>query len=391
MIEQTDRRSVAGLDGTWLTANGIGTARLGGGFRADDADVELWHSPLRVRREQLVGAQISERNFFLRGEQEWALGDVLRIQGGLRVDYFVFDVADRLDGRTDTNLPHASGVAHQALVSPKLNTVIMPVSGLEIFLNAGTGFHSNDARDVVLDTRVDELSRAWRAEGLSAAEIDDRLTERNIDPRHREADTLPRAVGAEVGMRVRSPGGRIHVTAALWRLDLEREFVFVGDAGTTEASGRTRRIGLDTSVRIALTDWLGADADVNLSNGRYVDEMNGEDRIPLAPRITSTGGLTARHPSGVDAAIRVVFVGDRPANETNSVTAEGYSLVNVATKYNWRDITLSVELENLLGVDWNEAQFDTESRLHGEVVPVSELHFTPGNPRNVTLGMTYRF
>ncbi|NJN35458.1 MAG: hypothetical protein HC817_15570 [Saprospiraceae bacterium] len=37
-------------------------------------------------------------------------------------------------------------------------------------------------------------------------------------------------------------------------------------------------------------------------------------------------------------------------------------------------------VENLLNSRWNEAQFDTESRLQGEAAPVSELHFTPGTP-----------
>jgi hypothetical protein len=47
--------------------------------------------------------------------------------------------------------------------------------------------------------------------------------------------------------------------------------------------------------------------------------------------------------------------------------------------------------ENLFDVAWNEAQFDTESRLPGEAAPVSELHFTPGNPRNVRVGVAYLF
>ena len=48
-------------------------------------------------------------------------------------------------------------------------------------------------------------------------------------------------------------------------------------------------------------------------------------------------------------------------------------------------------IENLFDVEWNEAQFDAESRLRDEVEPVSELHFTPGNPRNVRVGMAFLF
>jgi hypothetical protein len=48
-------------------------------------------------------------------------------------------------------------------------------------------------------------------------------------------------------------------------------------------------------------------------------------------------------------------------------------------------------VENLLNVEWNQAQFDTESRLSNEVEPVSELHFTPGTPFFLKGFVTYLF
>ena len=50
-----------------------------------------------------------------------------------------------------------------------------------------------------------------------------------------------------------------------------------------------------------------------------------------------------------------------------------------------------VAVDNLFDVDWNEAQFATTSRLRGERVPVTELHFTPGARRSVQLGAGVRF
>ena len=44
-----------------------------------------------------------------------------------------------------------------------------------------------------------------------------------------------------------------------------------------------------------------------------------------------------------------------------------------------------------MNVEWNEAQFDTESRMQWEIEPVSEIHFTPGNPRNIQFGLSYKF
>ena len=52
---------------------------------------------------------------------------------------------------------------------------------------------------------------------------------------------------------------------ALWRLDMEQEFVYVGDEGIVEPSGRTKREGIDLSVRYEISPWLFADVDVNLT------------------------------------------------------------------------------------------------------------------------------
>ncbi len=41
---------------------------------------------------------------------------------------------------------------------------------------------------------------------------------------------------------------------------------------------------------------------------------------------------------------------------------------------------LSVIVENLFDIEWNETQFATESRLFDEPQPVEEIHFTPGTP-----------
>jgi hypothetical protein len=46
------------------------------------------------------------------------------------------------------------------------------------------------------------------------------------------------------------------------------------------------------------------------------------------------------------------------------------------------------QIENLLSVAWNEAQFDKESRLYDETGQVYELHFTPRNPFSMQFGLT---
>ena len=396
MIEQTDDRTILGMNTEYQFTQSIHSMQLmttfGGGFRSDDIAVSLWHSPNRRRLTQRVDSGIIERNLFLWAQEELIINPKLRLQLGLRGDYFTFNVEDHLDTLSDETitLPHASGYAQQAMLNPKFNLVYSPHRSTDVFLNFGTGFHSNDARDVVIGQTILNLERTFGREGLNDAQINERLTQLNFNWAHSGIRTLPRAIGAEIGIRHRF-WDRFNIGIAGWGLELDEELVYVGDAGETEISGKSRRIGIDIEGRTQILSWLSADADVNLSIGKFVDEPSDANEIPLAPRMTSTGGLTAAHPSGFGANLRYRHIGDRPANEDNSITAAGYTVVNIELSYTLGAFKYFAAIENLFDVDWNEAQFDTESRLANEAQSVSEIHFTPGNPINIQSGISYQF
>ncbi|MDX2431294.1 MAG: TonB-dependent receptor [Bacteroides sp.] len=365
MIEQNDHRQIMGINARYSYYKSLGkvkaATRVGGSYRGDHIDLSLWKSPDRIRMSPRTDHSVVETNMAFWVEEELTFSRLFRMQFGLRGDYFVFDVTDNLDPAlvVDDGLPHGSGYEQAGILSPNLNLVLSPISWLDIYLNGGTGFHSNDARDVIYA----------QGSGLK---------------------TLPRASGAELGLRLGS-GRRFLLTMAGWYLHLEEELVFVGDEGTTEASGETRRVGIDAEFRLQLAKWMWADVDLNLSNGRYVDEPEGENYIALAPRVSSQGGINFRHPSGFEGAFRYRFIGDRPANEDNSIVARGYFIGNVILAYRIKGFRIFAQLENMLNTQWNEAQFDTESRLFNEPASVSEINFTPGNPLNVQAGISLEF
>jgi outer membrane receptor protein involved in Fe transport len=147
---------------------------------------------------------------------------------------------------------------------------------------------------------------------------------------------------------------------------------------------------LDFETRLKILSWLYGDVDLTVSTGKLRDEPKGADEIPLAPRLVSTGGLTVRH-AKYEGGLRYRHIGDRPANEGNSVTALGYTVLDLTASYRLGNYQIGLVMENLTDTDWNEAQSDMESRLRGEPAPVSDLHFTPGNPRNVRVGVSYSF
>ena len=201
---------------------------------------------------------------------------------------------------------------------------------------------------------------------------------------------LPRALGAEIGVRRTWHGASLG--AALWNIDLESELVYVGDEGVTEASGRTRRSGVDVDVRLRLAPWLFAQVDVARARGRFRDEPAGENRIPLAPTRAVMSSLIVHELGAFGGALSLRPVGDRPAQEDNAVVAQGVTSFSATGRYRVAPrVLLTGSIDNIFDVRWNEAQFATTSQLRGEPSSVTELHFTPGMPRSVTVGLEVRY
>lgn len=179
---------------------------------------------------------------------------------------------------------------------------------------------------------------------------------------------------------------------SLWGLNLESEFVYVGDEGVVEPSGKTRRLGIDFSGRYQFNDWLWADLDMNYSKGKFLDEPEDANRIPLAPVFASVGGVSLKIKNGISGRLGYRFLDDRPANESNTVRAKGYFIMDAVINYKISRFQFAITLQNILNNrNWNEAQFDTESRLQNETSSVSELHFTPGTPFNAKLSFGIQF
>jgi outer membrane receptor protein involved in Fe transport len=353
MINQTDDRLILGFNSKYVVSNGKNKFTIGAGLRQDDINNGLFSAPNRVADAAIARAKIYETATHLYAKNEFELTPKLRAEIGVRLNYFHFDVRDDLP--TDADYTNYSAKNYQVQVAPKLNLTYSLSDNYKLFFNAGRGFHSNDARSVVQDKGNQKLPDAW---------------------------------GGELGLQIK-PVPKLLISAVVWGLELDNELAFVGDDGTTENKGESRRIGLDLGVRATINDWLFADFDVNVSQGRLLEKRFGavlptDNLIPLAPNLTSTGGLTTHFPCGnsgkIEGSLRYRLVGERAANESNSVQALGYKVVDLTAFYKKSRFNIGFTVENLLNTKWNEAQFDTESRLQNEVNTVSELHFTPGTP-----------
>ncbi|MEO9872206.1 TonB-dependent receptor [Ekhidna sp.] len=354
-IRQKESRTIYGIQSTYnygtQLLKGDLTLASGVGFRYDDVNgIELSHR--RNRKETLDSialADVDELNGFAFLNATWESGKWM-INTGIRLDQFRFEEVDFLSSVYDRKS------MSQMIASPKFNVIFSPKNNWQLYAKSGRGFHSNDTRVVL---------------------------------REQNQNTLPAAWGYDLGT-VYQPIDRLFIDVAYWELRLEQEFVYVGDAGIVEPSGRTKRSGIDLGINYQALNQLFIYANFNYANPRAIDEPEGTDYIPLAPTLTSIGGLTYRG-SNFSGSIRYRNIQDRAANEDNSTIAQGYFLTDVNLSYDRPRWTATMAIENLFDVEWREAQFDTESRLADEPEPVSEIHFTPGVPFFLKAGITFKF
>jgi len=369
-VEQDDSRNIIGLNTQYSKYYHFGnistSSTFGGGMRTDVVETDLWHVEDRVRLDQRDADNIYETSTNLWFKQAFDVTDWFRFDAALRLDYFIFQDRDLqpIDTIVTADNYHPSnnsGTNYQVLPSYKVNFVFSPTSFLQLFVNNGIGYHSNDAR-VVVPTQY---------------------------------HLLPMAFAEEVGATARV-GSRAIFTTSLYMLDLTDEVTFDQDIPATVDLGPSRRMGVDFSGRVQLTKWLTADLDLNYSYNYLTNHFLGKRAdtayfLPLAPVFTSQGGLTAMDKSGISARIGYRAMSKRPADQDYSVTALGYFVVDATVAYQIKRWQLSITAENIFNTKWNEAQFATETQLRGEAEPVTQLCFTAGTPVAFKFGVSYFF
>jgi len=356
-IRQREQRHLFGYNGSYSRTHQLGawplTSTIGLQYRQDITDdTELSHT--RSRSETLERRQYGDINELNAGaylDEQLQLSPRLNLTAGVRFDVF------RDQYRNQLAAPARAERAIAGIVSPKLNLYYTASPALQFYLKSGKGFHSNDTRVVVAE---------------------------------RGRDILPAAYGTDLGI-VAKPTPRLLVQAAAWYLWLAQEFVYVGDEGVVEPSGRTRRQGLDLSLRYQLTRSLYADADFTAARPRALGADPAADHLPLAPTFTSAGGLSVLGWHRFSGSLRYRYLANRPANEDNSLVAKGYFVTDAQLNYTRSRYQLGLSVQNLLNTRWKETQFATESRLRGEATPVEEIHFTPGTPFFARLSATVFF
>lgn len=240
---------------------------------------------------------------YLQNDTRWT--EWIRTIVGLRSDLYQFDVVDLLDATQ-------SGETSAGPVCPKLSIVLGPWVDTEYYINLGTGFHTNDARNLF----------------------------NPVDP----VTPFARTQSAEVGMRTEA-FENWKTNVAVWHQAFDSELVFNAEEGELEALGPSRRYGVEWNNRIILTDRFFWDTDWAWAHARFV---NG-DRIPQSLSDIVKTGPTLQFENGVYAFLQFNYLSPRPLVEDGSAFSQGVHYANLQVGRRWGGWQASLDWFNVLG------------------------------------------
>jgi hypothetical protein len=364
-FSQMDRRTVYGLNASHafdVRVAGIETqTRVGLQTRGDDIRVGLFKTFQRDALSTVREDSVREGNIGLWADTTARWTDWLRTTVGIREDYFA--------GRVLSDTPENSGNAQASMASPKAGIVLGPWYKTEFYGNAGYGLHSNDIRGATIT--VDPI---------------DKVTPQDRVP------LLVRSKGAEIGARTKAIEG-LTSSLAVFVLDFDSELLFVGDAGTTEASRPSRRVGVEWTNKYKPVSWLTFDLDVAYTRARFTDFDLAGDRIPGAPAWIASGAITFGNETGWFGALKGRYFGPRPLVEDDSVRSQASLIFNARAGYRFDNgLKLQLDVLNLFNARTNQIEYYYLSRLPGEPIGgVADRHVHPAEPLAVRLTLAGRF
>lgn len=333
---------------------------LGAELRYDDIDtVGLLRTRERQRLDTVREDSVEQASVGLFYELAWRFTADWRAVLGIRGDYYWFDV----EGQESVN----SGDDTDSIISPKASLIYAFSETSEAYLSGGYGFHSNDARGVTITV--------------------DPATGKRVSP----VDPLVESKGAELGFKT-VWFDTWNASLALWYLELDSELLFVGDAGTTEASRPSERWGVEFNNFWAVSDVWSLEADFAWTDARFSDSAPEGDEIPGALEWVVSGAVSAQYPSGWFGSFRMRYSDGAPLVEDGSVESDGSTMANLAL--GWSDDVWRVQIDvlNALDSDDHDIDYFYASRLPDEAVDgVDDIHYHVFEPRQLRVYLSRSF
>ncbi|HEX7318037.1 MAG TPA: TonB-dependent receptor [Pyrinomonadaceae bacterium] len=280
-------------------------------------------------------------------------GGHLHVEGGLRYDYFRFNVEDKIR-------PAFSGVRGEGRLQPKASLAYTPSHAFPatVHFNYGRGISSQDARGV-----------ARRPES----------------PRVATTDFYQ--LGTSHNYK------RVSASADLFLIDNSNQQVYVPDDGSIEFAGPSRAYGFELKNSIRVTRRLAFNGGLTRVMNAFYRGTRPREYVDSAPHTVANAGLTLSDYHGFSGSLRYRHTGNYRLDPLDAaVRASGLDVFDLGvTKRLRRDLDFNLAVDNLFNKRYYETQNFFESRVRPGDEPVSRIHATPGFPFGVTIGVTYRF
>jgi len=365
-FNQRDNRAVAGgraVEGWLHSLFGFDSiTEVGVQLRHDDIHVSLFDSQARIPFATLSDDQVGETEAAVYIENTTTWTSWFRSLVGARFDAIDFDLTSR------TFAPNSGSVSdHRA--SPKLALVFGPWQQTEFFVDAGNGFHSNDARGVV--DRYDNGGQpVMRAPALAGS------------------------FGKEIGLRTEIVPG-LQSSLSVWRLDSASELVYSADSAGTEINGASKRYGVEWNNHQIINPWLLLDADLAWTHARYANANdNGAigDRIPNAVSKVASIGLSAHDLGRWSGAVKLQYIGGYPLSQDGQLRAPSSFIANLRVQRQLDASTsLSLDVLNVFDRRYFDIAYAQDYRAtpNGPIVP-DGVTVHPGESREVRLTLRWQ-
>ncbi len=371
-MEQVDRRQLYGANVAYQK-NGelFGKEvehQIGLELRYDDIDeVALYKTSSQRRLGAIRIDEVAQWSTGLFWQSDIDITDKLRSSIGLRYDRYNFDVASSIaKNHYEVDLTDNSGKASDDKLSFKFNLSYAIDQHVELYGSIGQGYHSNDARGTTVV--VDAIS----GDALSP-----------VDP-------LVGSLGYEVGLRSFWQD-QFNLSLVLWRLELDSELIFVGDSGSTEPSGASKRQGLELTSYYYFDHHWTLDLEYSISDSIYATEPKSANLIPGTIDKVVQLGLSGQWDNGLFGSLRMRYFGKRPLTEDGLLNSKSSKVTNFRMGYRTSDWSLTADILNVLDSKDHDIDYYYESQLKGEAQPVADYHYHPLAPRSFRIVVSYYF
>ncbi len=288
----------------------------------------------------------------------------LRVETGLRFDYFTFDVDGFETSDAATILKGKEGAGR---FQPKLAVAWSPFETfpLSFYANYGRGIASQDARGVVRNPDAPKISTT-----------DFYQTGTSYNSRHFSA------------------------VGSFFLIDRSNEQVYIPDDGSIEFAGRSRSYGIELRNSVRINRFLSFNGGLTqvleaFYPGEFIETGNSRERVIIdsAPRTVANGSFVLSELQGFNASLNWRHISNyRLDGEDESIRASGHDVVDFSVSKRlkkWVDLNFSID--NLLNKKYYETQNYFESRVSPDADVISRIHATPGYPFTVNVGLTFRF